>query len=186
MYTKPENNQGGFPNPNSKPLAILARELHIHQLHPGENLSYLGTRFVSYFEQNLNLKAMAVERPYVKNRGESVTLPLMIWVSDFLIRGGQRAYFGDYLEEIDPDISWSFLEFDDLSWQVLYQYPKFLCKKMLAAKDRVILALEKYFATPMNQRSGDAWFTKAMETEMGLLNLNTKDKSVMMQTIYWG
>lgn len=186
MYTKLDSKTAGFPNPKGKPLAILARELHIHQLYPGENLSYLGERFVSYFEQHLDLQSMADQRSYVTGCGDSVTLPLMIWVSDFTIRGGQRAYFGDYLEEIDPDISWSFLEFDDFSWQILYQYPKFLCRKMINAKDKVTAALERYFATPMGQRSGDAWFTKAIEQEMRSLDLNTKDISIMMQTIYWG
>lgn len=73
-----------------------------------------------------------------------------------------------------------------LSWQILYQYPGFLSSKMHAAKARVTEALRKYFDTPMSERSGDAWFTKAMENEMRDLNLNTQDISIMMQTIYWG
>ncbi|KAF2796016.1 cytochrome P450 [Melanomma pulvis-pyrius CBS 109.77] len=162
-------------------------ELHVHQLYPGKDLAYLGERFNSYFDRYLSLEAIKSERSYaIPNQDGSVSVPLKVWVSDFLIRGGQRAYFGDFLEEIDPNISWAFLEFDDLSWQILYQYPKVLSKKMHAAKERVTEALRKYFETPITERSGDAWFTKAMENEMRDLDLDTRDISIMMQTIYWG
>jgi hypothetical protein len=181
MYAKRDPARSRFPNPKGKPLAILERQLHVRQLYPGEDLAYLGARFNSYFDRYLDLKAIAQERSYAtSNMDEMVSLPLMIWVSDFLIRGGQRAYFGDFLEDIDPDISWAFLEFDDLSWQILYQYPKALCNKMHAAKERVTVTVRKYFATPMEDRAGDAWFTKAMENEMRDLGLDTKDISIMM------
>ncbi|KAJ4357133.1 uncharacterized protein N0V89_001708 [Didymosphaeria variabile] len=187
MYAPQDPTRSRFPNPKGKPLAVLARELHVHQLYPRKDLAYLGARFNAYFDRYLSLEAIKAERPYAtSNPDGSISVPLMTWVSDFFIRGGQRAYFGDFLENIVPDISWAFLEFDDLSWQILYQYLKVLSSKMHAAKARVTEALRKYFETPMTDRTGDAWFTKAMENEMRDLDLATKDISILMQTIYWG
>lgn len=185
MYAPQDPTRSRFPNPKGKPLAVLARELHVHQLYPGKDLAYIGARFNAYFDRYLSLESIKTEHSYAApNPDGSVSVPPMTWVSDFLIRGGRRAYFGDFLENIDPDISWAFLEFDDLSWQILYQYPKVLSRRMHTAKARVTESLRKYFETPMDDRSGDAWFTKAMENEMRDLNLNTKDISIMMQTIY--
>ena len=187
MYQALDRDKQGFPNPHGKPLATLARELHIHQLFPGEQLEYLGNKFIAYFEENLDLTMIARERFYASSCGdEEVVVPLMIWASDFFTNAGQRVYFGDKLSELDPDLTWTFLEYDQLSWQILYQYPGFLCKQMRSARDKLISSLERYFDLPMEQRTGDAWFTKAMEREMRQIGMTTKDIAPMMMTIYWG
>ncbi|KAL8947491.1 MAG: hypothetical protein Q9183_007782, partial [Haloplaca sp. 2 TL-2023] len=79
-----------------------------------------------------------------------------------------------------------FLIFDELSYQLQFQYPKWLSLRMQKAKDALVEDLMVYFDTPQAQRRGDAWFVKAMEDEMKALNLSTYDISVLMVTIYWG
>lgn len=48
----------------------------------------------------------------------------MLWCSDVFTRAGQEAYFGTLLEEIDPEMTWKFLECDERSYQIQFQYPK--------------------------------------------------------------
>ena len=43
----------GFPNPNTKPLGTLSRDLHIHKLFPRDELSRLLKRFVDCFYVSL-------------------------------------------------------------------------------------------------------------------------------------
>ena len=83
-------------------------------------------------------------------------------------------------------MTWKFLEFDELSYQIQFQYPKWLSTKMHRAKEALVKDLMVYFETNQEQRHGDAWFVKAMEDEMRALKLSTYDMSVMMLTIYWG
>lgn len=96
----------------------------------------------------------------------------MVWCSDVFTRAGQEAYFGPLLEEVDPDMTWKFLEFDELSYQIQFQYPKWLSAKMHKAKERMVGGLMEYFETPQKHRHGDAWFVKAMENEMRALGLS--------------
>lgn len=186
MYEIPDSEKAIFPNPQNKPLAKLARELQIHQLFPGRELDALCAAFVGYFKQTLTISTMSQYRYTRSSTDHDVVVPLYTWVSDTFISAGQDAYFGPVLGEVEPELTWAFLEFDDLTWQVLYQYPKFLASKMIKGKSKVISGLERYFTLPAEKRVGAAWFTPGMETEMKNLGFNTHDIAVMMMTIYWG
>ena len=188
MYENPDPEKTIFPNPHKKPLAKLARELHHNQLFPGEPYDYLRAKIIEYFEETFVLQTIA-QYPYARactTPSHEVVLPLSSWTSDVFVTAGQRAYFGTYLEEVDPKLQQTFIEFDDLTWQVLYQYPKFLSGKMHEAKARLISSLERYFEAPIEKRGRTAWFTPAMEAEMRNLGFDNHDIGVMMTTIYWG
>ncbi|KAK3303785.1 putative cytochrome p450, partial [Chaetomium strumarium] len=192
MYTPLPRDKAGFPNPHGKPLATLARQMHIHQLYPGDNLDFLERQFYDWFVAHLESVDVirrfcpyATAEPTTSNKN-SVVVPLMEWCSDFFTRAGQKAYFGDALAGIDPELTSVFIVFDELSWQVLYQYPSFLAREMKAARDRIQRALLKYIQIPQAQRTGDAWFTKAMENEMRALGISEEDIATMLVTIYWG
>ena len=186
MYETPDPHKAVFPNPQNKPLAKLARELHIYQLFPGKPLDGLRGAFVEYFNRSLSLEPMSQYRYLRVSTDQAVVLPLYTWVSDLFISAGQEAYFGSMLGQVEPELTWAFLEFDDLTWQVLYEYPKILARTMIKAKSKVIAGLERYFTLPTDQRGDAAWFTPAMEKEMRNLGFDTHDVAVMMMTIYWG
>ena len=186
MYKVPHREQEIFPNPQCKPLAKLGREIHIHQLFPGGRLDDLRNTFIRYFQKSLSFKEM-VQYPYIINiSGQVTVLSLYAWTSDVFICAGQEAYFGPLLAEMEPCLSWDFLAFDELTWQVLFQYPRILARKMIRAKDKVIAGLERYFEVSVEARGNIAWFTKAMEVEMRNVGLDTHEIAVMMMTIYWG
>ncbi|KAL8651011.1 MAG: hypothetical protein Q9210_003494 [Variospora velana] len=187
MYTPLPADKAGFPNPHGKPLATLARDMHLQQLYPGEYLDVLGQAFDRFFDPHLHGDTILHDCAYAQaGEGASIVLPLMVWCSDVFCRAGQEAYFGPLLEQIDPEMTERFLEFDELSYQLQFQYPKWLSLKMQKAKKVLVEDLMVYFDTPQEQRHGDAWFVKTMEDEMRKLPLSTYDISVMMVTIYWG
>ncbi|KAL4917327.1 cytochrome P450 [Aspergillus aurantiobrunneus] len=100
---------------------------------------------------------------------DQVVLPLLQWCSDFFSRAGQRVYFGPELEKLDDSLPRTFIAFNELSWQILYQYPDFLAGKMKSSRDAIQRVLKQYFRIPQEKRHGDAWFTKVMEDEMRAL-----------------
>ena len=186
MYEIPNRDKEIFPNPQRKPLARLGREIHMNQLFPGKRLDDLSRTFIRYFHNCLSIKHMG-QCPYALKVSEhAAVLSLYAWTSDILVCAGQEAYFGPLLADMEPKLSWDFLTFDDHTWQVLYQYPKFLAGEMVRAKDEVIAGLERYFDVPVEARGGSAWFTPAMEAEMRNVGFDTHEVAVMMMTIYWG
>ncbi|ETS00747.1 putative cytochrome p450 [Trichoderma reesei RUT C-30] len=186
MYTPLPRDKAGFANPQGKSLATLARQMHIHQLYPGKGLDFLERTFLEWFDVRMNMEKLHSGCSYATKRDDGdVVLPLMEWCSDFLISAGQRAYFGDELGQIDGNLVREFVKFDELSWQVLYQYPELLAGEMKRSRDVIQRALKKYIQLPQSQRSGEAWFTKAMENEMRALNIGEDDIATMLMTIYW-
>lgn len=186
MFEPLPKDKQGFPNPHGKPLGILFRQMHIHQLFPGENLTFLETRFYEFFDKHLHMKKLIGTCPYAISKApEAIVLPLTQWCSDFFVRSGQTAYFGPKLEEIDPNLTDSFIIFDELSYQVIYQYPRVLAKKMLASRDRVLSGLKQYLQLPRDQRREEAWFVEAMESEMRAIGMSAEDMAIATMTIYW-
>ncbi|KAF7586369.1 hypothetical protein BBP40_009015, partial [Aspergillus hancockii] len=189
MYNPLPKDKEGFPNPHGKPLATLARHMHMNQLYPGDNLDFLENRFMNWFDPRMTLDGLRRECSYAIDAtsiDEGVALPLMKWCSDYFTRAGQLAYFGPVLDDIDPTLPETFIVFDEASWQVLYQYPEFLAAEMKGARDTIQRALKKYIQVPQSERHGDAWFTKAMEDEMRALGISEDDIATMLVTIYWG
>lgn len=186
MYETPDPAKAIFPNPRMKPLAKMAKDLHVHQLYSGKPLDVLREEFYRFFDNSMKLKHMSTFSYAINFTPTEVVLPLYIWTSDVIISAGQDAYFGPLLAEVAPHLTWDFLEFDDLTWQLLYQYPKFLAKKMYSARDRVVNGLEKYFTEVQKRRGVRSWFTPVMENEMRNLQFDTHEVAIMMMTIYWG
>ncbi|KAI4102108.1 MAG: hypothetical protein LQ339_004781 [Xanthoria mediterranea] len=186
MFSPMPAEKDGFPNPHGKPLGRLARELHTTQLYPGENLTRLDDKFIESFDDQLDLEKIANTNYAARDQNGGLTVPLLRWSSDVFIRAGQLAYFGDLLGVIDPNLTSTFLEFDDLSWQILFQYPRIVSRRMHAARERLTAVIEKYFSVPVEERGESAWFTPAMEHEMRTLGISTHDIATMMTTIYWG
>ena len=98
--------------------------MHLQQLYPGKYLDKLGQDFDKWFDRHLHVGNILGNCTYARaTEGKSIVMPLMVWCSDVFTRAGQAAYFGPLLEKIDPEMTWKFLEFDELSYQIQFQYP---------------------------------------------------------------
>ncbi|KAI1841566.1 hypothetical protein JX265_004704 [Neoarthrinium moseri] len=185
MFKPLSKDKKGYPNPKEKPLGILFREMHIHQLFPGENLNFLEDRFYRFFYDQLENSELRKASYAIRKSSDITIVPLVQWCSDYFAKAGQDAYFGPRLADLDPNLTDDFIIFDELSYQVIYQYPYFLAKKMRASRDRILQAFKKYLEIPHERREGAAWFVNASEEEMNYLHLSDEDKAIAIMTIYW-
>ena len=185
VYEDPDPEKAIHPNPQSKCLMKLLRDIHKHQLFPGQHFNLLRGKFISYFDRSLSFESL--ERgslPSQSVKGE-VTLSLSDWMSDIMINAGQEAYFGKYLGELDAHLAQTFRTFDDLTWQVFYQYPKRLSRTMHEAKRKIIKDFEHYYEAPADQRIDAVWFARSTEIELRNVGFGKHDMAVMMMTVYW-
>lgn len=184
-YRPHSPHENDFPNPLKKPLGKLTKDLHVRQLFPGQHLDDLCNKFVDFFDEFLVLEEISKMDFATEKTSESIVVPLRMWTSEVFIIGGQRAYFGRLLEDIDPNMARTFIEFDELGWQVLFQYPRFASRRMHAMADKLVANFEAYYGTPKEKRKGDAWFVKAFEHEARQAGLDTHDIATMMLPVYW-
>ncbi|KAI0381915.1 putative cytochrome p450 [Hypomontagnella monticulosa] len=188
-YAKLPRDKSGFPNPQGVSFGSFVQQMHMHQLYPGKNLQVLEDNFRNWFDRNLSLlelKKMCSQYATIGNDG-SIEMLLGRWCSDISIRSGEDAYFGDMLSRINPTLADDFIAFDDLGWQVLYQYPSFLSREMSAARAKVQHSFREYLKIPQKQRSasGAIWLINAMEDEAKALGVCTEDIAVLLFNIYW-
>lgn len=187
MYSALPSDKTGFPNPQGLSLGVLAQKMHAHQLHPGPNLAVLQTQVQTWINKNISLDLLREKCKYASSQGIThIELPLYQWCSDYFVRLGQHVYFGPILDQIDPKLPDAFLEFDELIWKMLYQYPSFLSHDMSTPRSQIIASLGKYFQVPRSQREESAaWLVNAMEDEIKALGVDNDDLAVLIFHLYF-
>lgn len=169
VYSPLPINKTGFPNPEGLSLGVLAQRMHVHQLHPGDNMVVLQEKVRGWINRQFKLDIIAKGCTHSEAPSSTpvqVQLPLYEWTSDYFVRLGQYAYFGDVLDQIDPNYPNAYIIFDEVIWKMLYQYPNFLCRDMTGPRDQMMASLNTYFKLPPSQRRDQAaWIINAMEDE---------------------
>lgn len=97
---------------------------------------------------------------------DTKTLSPLRWCRESLIRSVTAAVFGDRLLQLEPRLVDIFRNFDDNSWQLTDELPRSLAKEAHAAKDKILATFEQYFGLPRDQRAGETWLVRTLETEM--------------------
>ncbi len=172
------------PNPFQKCLAHLARDFHRQQLHPGDHQRELSNKFLHYIDQSLHWKS--IHAPTVVNDGEQLKqLSLKRWCGDVLLKAATKAFFGELLLEIQPDLLDHFFDFDDDSWMLMFRVPRIFAQSMYRCKDAIIHALTKYFQMPRDRRRDAAWYVQTIETEQRQLGIDDRGIATLIVMVYW-
>jgi hypothetical protein len=189
MWLYPRSGGAGYQsiveNPHQKCLAQLTRDFHHQQLHPGPHLDDIAPKFLNYINNALQWENVSGNYVSKDTDTESKEISLKAWCGDVLLEAATRAFFGDALLEIQPDLFRHFIAFDDNSWMLIYRYSRFLAKPMYSAKDTVTDALTRYFKLPRDKRVGEAWFVRTLESEQRSLGIKDHDIATLMMMIYW-
>ena len=178
-------------SPSSKHTKSLGRAIHDLQVQQssGQRLDDLSSVFITFFEKSLLFEDVAGNSRYGSKVPETTNfarVSLRKWCAEAVINASQKAYFGDRLSKIDPNLAQTFIEFDTRSWQLLYHFPRLISEPMYAAKDRLVNALTTYFETPAEEKVDAAWVTQLLEKEMRDLGFTNREMGTLMMLQYWG
>jgi hypothetical protein len=103
------------------------------------------------------------------------------------VRSAQVAFFGDALERIDPNLPEKFVDFDNLSWKLLYQLPECLARDTLSKRADLLDAFRKFYNLPQAERTGStAWVNNATEDILRAEDIPTEDVASIILILYWG
>lgn len=188
IYSSLPSDKSGFPNPEGLSLGVLAQRMHVHQLHPGDNMLVLQRKAQDWINRELNFNGFARQcTGYARTQSsDTIQLPLYEWTSDYFVRLGQYVYFGDVLDHIDPNYATSYVVFDEVIWKMLYQYPAFLCRDMTAPRDQMMASLKAYFQVPPQQRRPQAaWIINAIEDEMRAIGVDDENLAIVVFHLYF-
>lgn len=161
-------------NPQFKSLAQLNNDFWKQQLVPGETYYALQEKFLIYIEKSLQCNDNSPKFVVSSNMvtGQK-TVSLLRWTQEVLLDAALRAFFGDKILALEPDLPDHFLDFDDDNWKLWYKWPN--AKKMHEAKSKVIKTLRRYLALPKEERPGAAYIVETMETTQRALGTSEED-----------
>ena len=171
-------------NPLHKALAHLGEDLYRQQLQPGKELNILQSRFLNAIHESVCWQNLS-HKITVSSGHNRKTVSLLGWCREVLLDASTKSFFGDRLQQIDPDLFQSFFDFDDNSWKLTYHYPRFLSNEMYAAKQQAINALTTYFRLPKKERLGESWLVRTLEAEMRKLKIAEPDIAAFLMMTYW-
>lgn len=188
MWTKPHADGSGRvllnPNPHQKCLAHLGEDFYRQQLYPGKILDDLQLQFMPNIHAALRFDSIATEA-ILSTQGAQKTVSLLRWTRNVLLNAATTSFFGDRLLQIEPSLFQKFFDFDDNSWKLTYHLPRMFATEMYAAKEQATEALLKYFSLPREERQGETWLVRTLESEMRHLDIEEKDIASFIMMIYW-
>ncbi|KAL8705274.1 MAG: hypothetical protein Q9201_001605 [Fulgogasparrea decipioides] len=173
------------PNPKEKVLVHTGYDLlhkQILQPQPGQDLT---ERVMSYIEQRMRWDAF-FDATILAQNPEVKVVSLHSWCRDVLIEAQSRAFFGDYLRELEPMMTTVFDDWDFNSWMMVYQVPGIMAKRAIVPRDRLIKVFKRYLESPREIRAGGVPFVNELEDEERQAGLSAEDSARILMIILWG
>jgi hypothetical protein len=173
------------PNPKQRVLVHTGNDLlHKQLLQPGP-MQQLLEKVLVYINDTTQWDHFYKTTVLASNANEKV-VSLHCWCRDVLIEAQNRTWFGDYLQELEPNMRLIFDQWDYNSWRITYQVPSFMAKPATRPRDRLIQTLTKYFYTPRETRTGGIPFINELQDECMHAGLGNEDIAGILMIILWG
>ncbi len=183
-YENSDTSGKGNINRLHKILAHAGEDYYRQQLLPGNLLDQLWENIESRIFQALSWEGFPKQCTTSTGEGTK-TLSLQSWCRETLIRSVSAAVFGDRLIQLEPRLVDIFKTFDDNSWKLTYKLPRSLAKEVHVAKDKIVVTFVDYFATPRDQRAGETWLVRTLETEMRKIEVSDHDIAALFGMPFW-
>ena len=172
-------------NPKKKVLVHTGYDLlhrQILQPQPGQDLT---ERVMGYIEQTMRWDSFFDATILAQNPDVKV-ISLHHWCRDVLVEAQSRAFFGEYLRELEPMLTMIFDKWDFNSWMMVYQVPKIMANRATVPSDRLIEVFKRYLESPPATRAGGVPFVNELEDEERQAGLSAEDSARILMIILWG
>lgn len=187
--TEKSNSMLQNENPLYKCFTHYQSDLYKGQLHPGKQFEVLQAKILRCIDDSLQWDHLPSEpgatstisriMPYER------TLSLSDWCREVIVKATTRVMFGDALLHIDPKFLQYFYDFDDESWKLTYQLPRFLSKDVHAVKDKILDVLVEFLKLPPDKTEDACWLVKMLVTEQRNIGIGERDIAAMLMVVFW-
>ncbi|KAF2501547.1 cytochrome P450 [Lophium mytilinum] len=162
----------------------MSERIRHAQLLPGPQMDLLSRDFMRLFE--VEMRGGTPEGAYVLRSagGGARMVSVKNWAAQSLIRATTHALFGHCLLEMEPQLTDTFLRFDDKSWMVIYNYPEVFAKETYRLKEELIRVFMRYVELSDKKTEKAWWFreTDRLEEELGM---GVRDRAIRTMQQYW-
>ncbi|KAL9594940.1 MAG: hypothetical protein Q9219_006746 [cf. Caloplaca sp. 3 TL-2023] len=186
LWRKPED---GFkslhPNPKGNVLVHTGNILLHKQLLDPDRLNELTERVLSQVAHTMQWDTFFASS-ILSSNADTKVVSLHCWCRDTFLGAQSRAFFGDYLNQVEPHMTSIFDAWDLNSWMVTFQYPAVMAQAAIKPRDKLIAALTTYLKAPPEKRSGGVPFVNELLEEELNAGLSIEDSARILLIIQWG
>lgn len=173
------------PNPKGKVLVHTGNALLHKQLLEPKALDELSEKVLGYIEGTMRWQSF-FQNSILTSTSDTKVVSLHCWCRDVLIEAQTRAFFGEYLQELEPQMTLIFDQWDINSWMIPYKYPAFMAKAAIQPRDKLIKTLNQYINSPRETWSEGVPFIRELVDEERYAGLSTEDSARILMIILWG
>ncbi len=167
-----------------KPLIRYAQGFHKPIMKYAESLQALPDEIIQHIKDSMRWDMLSAKytKPIISGEKE---VSLLSWCRETMVNAATRAYFGEGLLQIEPNLSQVLSDFEDEGVMFLISASCDSIGPTSAARERGIGVFAAYFGLPMEQRAGEAGFIRNLEDEYRHLGLGEKDLAALIWVVYW-
>lgn len=145
-----------------------------HHLLPGARLDVLKARYIRELEYSMSNMKFPTEG-----------VDLYPWVCNNIGATSTNSVFGQGLLKRNPGLLEDLWVFDQLHLMMIYGLPKFLTKKGFVARDRLLKAVEEYFAEGYEKEDERLDMVWKREEMIRKTKFSSRARAALHLTIYW-
>lgn len=127
------------------------------------------------------------QRSILKDSEQTRLVSLGDWIQDVFAQASTKAFFGDAIFRLNPNLVEDFRMFDDRAWMLIFNIPRPWSQKMKTGLNRTLTAIEAYLQLPEAERKDGSLLFKDIEAvfhEDG--DYQHRDIAGILLMIYWG
>ena len=154
------------------------------QLLSGAHAELLQERYAAHLDGLLHWEKL--DPVYIQSSDiTQKTVSLRNYTRVSLTNSANRTFFGKELFEAAPEFIEGYKIYEDESWKIFFQYPRFMASHLHDAKDKALDAMVGFLALPKEDRPHLSWVMDTMNNELNYLGLPPRDIAGVIMLISW-
>lgn len=174
--SKENDSKSGSSKARDKNLGELSMEFWRTQLVRQEGYSDIESKLFQHVSAILDQQVSRAEAT-----GGEISLSKL--TTEVIIGAALRAFFGESLLEMQPDLVETYVAFDKESWKLWFRWP--FSKSMYAKKAAVEDSLRKWITLPQERRLGRSYIVKMVEQTQRALGTPDPDLAKIMNLLVY-
>lgn len=168
----------GMDNPDLKELAKLNMIFWHEQLVPGPHYYAMQSKFLDLMNAAMKPENLSGRFVMSSNPDGTKVVSLLSLTEEILVDAAIRAFFGDAIFDLNPNLIEDAGRFDRESWKLWYKYPN--AADMAKAKARMLDTVSKWLALPEEKRPGACFLVEQFITTERAVKFPEKDIAEML------
>lgn len=173
-------------NPNGICLAHLIEEIYRKQYLAGTRMNAFSSAALASVARDMKWDNFGSFIPSPRQKTPSQgSFSLKLLTARVIVQATTRAFFGEHLHHIEPDIVQHMTDFNENAWMVVFRYPDWFNLPVTSPKNNAKAALKKFLQLPKDQRQGESWALGALVESMNLFQLDMDSQVAIVLLGYW-